>query len=163
MGSLTSDLMDENPGTMQSCEVQFRQFGGLATFHGPIRTVSCRDDTVLVKQVLNEPGNGQVLVIDGGGSLYSALMGDLTAGGAADRGWAGIVVFGAVRDVEALASLQIGIKAIGTSPRKPQQKGAGAVDVELAFGNATFVPGQLVWSDADGVVTSALRPASHPA
>jgi regulator of ribonuclease activity A len=156
MGSITADLMDASGGAHQSCETQFRQFGGGATFEGTLRTVRCDGDTVLVKQVLAEPGGGQVLVIDGGGSLYCALMGDLTAGKAVSMGWSGIVVHGAVRDTEALRELPIGIKALGTSPRKPRQEGTGEIDADVSFGGVTFRPGRMVWSDADGLITPAL-------
>jgi regulator of ribonuclease activity A len=163
MGSLTADLMDENGAGLQSCETQFRQFGGAQTFQGTIRTVLCHDDTVLVKRVLAEPGHGQVLVIDGGGSFHSALMGDLTAAGAAERGWAGLVIFGAVRDADALGAVPLGIKALGTSPRKPQQQGVGEIDVDVSFGGVTFRPGNLLWSDADGVVTPVPGAPPEPA
>lgn len=153
MGSTTADLMDTSGGSLHSCETQFRQFGGRDQFEGRIRTVRCDGDTVLVKQVLAGPGEGQVLVIDGGGSLYCALMGDRTAAMAASNGWAGLVVHGAVRDVEALRAVPIGIKALGTNPRKPKQEGTGEIDCEVTFGGVTFRPGAMLWSDADGLVT----------
>jgi len=154
MGSTTADLMDASEGAYQSCETQLRQFGAYPAFEGRIRTVRCDGDTVLVKRVLAEPGDGQVLIIDGGGAMYSALLGDRTAAVAAERGWAGIVVFGAVRDVDALRTVPIGIKALGTNPRKPRQEGKGEVDVDVTVGGATFRVGQMVWSDSDGLITT---------
>jgi regulator of ribonuclease activity A len=148
----TADLVDEHGEALQSCDLQFRQFGGRSRFHGPIRTVECFQDNLLVKQVLSEPGAGAVLVVDGAGSLHSALVGDLIAGLARDNGWAGVVVNGAVRDVAALRDLDVGIKALGSNPRKSAKEGAGQVDVPVTFGGATFRPGRHLYSDEDGVV-----------
>lgn len=156
MGSMTADLMDASEGAYQSCETQFRQFGAHPVFEGRIRTVRCDGDTVLVKRVLAEPGDGQVLIVDGGGAMYSALLGDRTAAVAAERGWAGIVVFGAVRDADALRTVPIGIKALGTNPRKPRQEGKGEIDADVTFGGVTFRAGEMAWSDSDGLITTAL-------
>ena len=127
-------------------------FGGRRRFSGPIRTVACFQDNALVKKVLSEPGNGAVLVVDGGGSLHTALVGDLIAGLAQEHGWAGLVVNGAVRDTEALGALDLGIKALGSNPRKSAKLAAGEVDVPVRFGGATFRPGRHLYSDEDGVV-----------
>jgi regulator of ribonuclease activity A len=148
----TADLVDEHGETLQSCDLQLRQFGRRRRFHGPIRTVSCFEDNALVKKVLSEPGNGAVLVVDGGGSLHTALVGDLIAGLAQDNGWAGLVVNGVVRDTEALAGLDLGIKALGSNPRKSAKLAAGQVDVAVSFGGVTFRPGEHLYSDEDGVV-----------
>ena len=118
MDVLTADLIDRHGDALQSCDLQFRQFGGRSRFSGQIRTVRCHQDNVLVRQVLSEPGEGQVLVVDGGGSLHTSLVGDIIAGLARGNGWVGLVVNGAVRDVVALAGLAIGIKALGSNPRK---------------------------------------------
>lgn len=154
MGSITADLMDDLEKRYQSCETQFRQFGGRTEFQGRIRTVRCLGDTVLVKRVLALPGDGQVLVVDGDGSLACALLGDLTAAMAASHGWSGVVVHGAVRDSEALSEVPLGIKALGTNPRKPKQEGTGEIDCPVTFGGVAFHPGEMLWSDADGVVTT---------
>jgi regulator of ribonuclease activity A len=114
--------------------------------------VACLQDNALVKQVLSEPGNAAVLVVDGQGSLHTALVGDLIAGLARDNGWAGLVVNGAVRDTEELAGLDIGIKALGSNPRKSAKLAAGQVDVPVRFGGVTFRPGEHLYSDEDGVV-----------
>jgi regulator of ribonuclease activity A len=148
----TADLVDEHGEALQSCDLQLRQFGGRRRFHGPIRTVACLQDNALVKTVLSEPGNAAVLVVDGQGSLHTALVGDLIAGLARDNGWAGLVVNGAVRDTEELAGLDIGIKALGSNPRKSAKLAAGQVDVPVRFGGVTFRPGQHLYSDEDGVV-----------
>lgn len=147
----TSDVFDANPGAA-SCETQLRQFGGVRTFSGVVSTVRCLEDNVLLKQLLSEPGEGRVLVVDGGGSYRCALLGDSIGGMAVANGWAGIVVNGCVRDVAALAELPIGIKALGTNPRPSAKAGDGAVDVPLAFGGAEFRPGAVVHADDDGVI-----------
>ena len=148
----TADLVDEHGEALQSCDLQLRQFGGCRRFHGTIRTVACFQDNALVKKILSQPGDGAVLVVDGQGSLHTALVGDLIAGLAQANGWAGLVLNGAIRDVEALAALDIGIKALGSNPRKSAKLGAGQVDVPVAFGGVTFRPGAHLYSDEDGVV-----------
>ena len=147
----TSDLYDANPGAV-TCETQFRQFGGVRTFSGRIATVRCLEDNVLVKQRCAEPGDGRVLVVDGGGSFRCALVGDAVAGLALEHGWAGLVLNACVRDVEAIAELPIGIKALGTNPKPSGKAGAGDVDVPVTFGGAEFTPGAMLYSDEDGLV-----------
>ncbi|MDB6126386.1 MAG: rraA [Verrucomicrobia bacterium] len=153
----TADLMDRDEPSLQSCSVQFRQFGAKQHFHGQIRTISTREDNALVKQVLSTPGNGAVLVVDGGGSLRTALVGDVIADLAFTNGWGGLILHGAVRDAAALGNIEIGIKALGTNPRKSAKKATGSVDVAVTFGDVTFTPGHWLYADNDGVVTSAQR------
>ncbi len=148
----TADLWDANRDTAIVCELQLRQFGGIASFSGEIATVRCLEDNVLLKQRVGEPGDGRVLVVDGGGSLHCALLGDSIARLALENGWAGLVINGCVRDVDALGRLSIGIKALGSNPRPSGKDGAGEVDVPVSFGSATFVPGALLHSDVDGIV-----------
>jgi regulator of ribonuclease activity A len=155
MNFLTADLVDAHGDLLQSCEIQFRQFGGRRNFHGPVRTIQTREDNALIKRLLTGPGNGAVLVVDGGGSLRTALMGDMIAGAALKNGWAGVVIWGAVRDVTALGELELGIKALGSNPRKSAKAGTGLGDVPVSFGGATFTPGSWVYSDEDGLVVSA--------
>lgn len=148
----TSDLWDAHRDDAIVCELQLHQFGGVAAFSGEIATVRCLEDNILVKQRVGEPGNGRVLVVDGGGSLRCALVGDNVAGLALENGWTGLVINGCVRDVEALAALPIGIKALGTSPRPSRKDGNGEIEVPVGFGSATFTPGALLYSDADGII-----------
>ena len=152
----TSDLWDAHSDEAIVCELQLRQFGGVTAFSGEIATVRCLEDNVLVKQRVAEPGNGRVLVVDGGGSLRCALVGDNVAGLALENGWAGLVINGCVRDVEALATLAIGIKALGSNPRPSGKDGAGELDVPVSFGGATFTPGATLYSDADGILVLPL-------
>jgi regulator of ribonuclease activity A len=151
----TADLVDSIGADVRSCDVQFGQFGGRPEFAGPITTVRCFQDNALLKSVLSEPGAGGVLVVDGAGSLHTALVGDVIAELARSNGWAGLVINGAVRDAAALRGMGIGIKALGTNPRKSTKTGAGERDVELALGGVTFVPGQIAYSDDDGIVVVA--------
>jgi regulator of ribonuclease activity A len=156
----TADLYDEFGEELQSCDLQFRQFGRRTAFSGPAVTVRCQDDNVLLKAVLSEPGENRVLVVDGGGSLHTALIGDLIAGLAVANGWAGLVINGAVRDVAALRALDLGIKALGSNPRKSAKTGAGERDVPVSFGGVTIRPDDLVTSDDDGIVVRAAAPRS---
>lgn len=148
----TADLYDEHGETLQSCDTQFTQYGGRTSFSGRIVTVRCFQDNGLLKAVLNEPGAGQVLVIDGGASLHTALMGDMIAGAGVGNSWAGVVINGAVRDTAILRTLDFGVKALGSNPRKSGKTGAGERDVPVEFGGVTFTPGALLFSDSDGVV-----------
>ncbi|MFC8374022.1 MULTISPECIES: ribonuclease E activity regulator RraA [unclassified Streptomyces] len=148
----TADLVDQYGTELRVCDLQFRQFGAHRSFAGPVRTVSCHEDNGLLRDLLRTPGDGAVLVVDGGGSLRTALVGDLIAGAAQDNGWAGLVLHGAVRDSAALAGLRLGVKALGTVPRKSAKDSAGAVDVPVTFGGLTFRPGDVLHADDDGIV-----------
>ncbi|MEZ0363554.1 ribonuclease E activity regulator RraA [Mycobacterium sp. pUA109] len=148
----TADLVDDIGADVRSCDLQFTQYGGREEFAGPIHTVRCFQDNALLKSVLSEPGGGAVLVIDGAGSLHTALVGDVIAELARSNGWAGLIVHGAVRDAATLRTLDIGIKALGTNPRKSTKTGAGDRDVVVELGGVTFVPGEIAYSDHDGIV-----------
>ena len=147
----TADVVDAHPDA-QVCELVLHQFGGVVSFVGPISTVRCYEDNVVLKRHLGEAGDGRVLVVDGGGSRRVALLGDMVAGLAERNGWAGLVLNACVRDVAALRLLTVGIKALGTSPRPSGKTGAGEVDVPVEFGGITFRPGAMLSSDDDGVV-----------
>lgn len=150
--ALTADLYDQHQEALACCDTQFRQFGGRRQFQGSVVTVSSHEDNALLKKIVDEPGDGRVIVVDGGGSVHCAMLGDNMAARAASNGWAGIIINGAVRDAQALASIDLGIKALGTNPRRSHKHGAGAVNVTIAFGGAVFAPGCVVASDDDGLV-----------
>jgi regulator of ribonuclease activity A len=150
----TADLYDEHGEALQSCSVQFRHYGGRTSFSGVVSTVRCHRDNALVKAVLAEPAEGRVLVVDGGASLESALMGDLVAARAVENGWAGVVIHGAVRDVAELRGLPLGAMALGSNPRKSAKEGVGDRDVTVSFGGVDFVPGQKLWADEDGILVT---------
>lgn len=156
----TADLVDDIGPDVRSCDVQFRQFGARTQFAGPITTVRCSHDNALLKSILSTPGDGGVLVVDGGASLHTALVGDLIAELARSNEWAGLIVHGAVRDAAALRDMEIGIKALGTNPRKSEKTGAGERDVVLSFGGVEFVPGDIAYSDDDGIVIVAAANSS---
>lgn len=148
----TADLSDENEGRAQVLRLQMRDLGGRRAFSGPIRTVRCHEDNSKVKAMLATPGNGAVLVVDGGGSLNCALVGDLIAQSAVDQGWAGVIVNGAVRDASVLATLDLGVKALGTMPLRSVRRDLGESDGVVAFGGVIFTPGDRLFADTDGVL-----------
>lgn len=148
----TADLVDDIGPDVRSCDLQLRQFGGRPAFAGRISTVRCFQDNALLKSVLCEPGGGGILVVDGAGSLHAALVGDVIAELGRSNGWSGLIINGAVRDASTLRTLDIGIKALGTNPRKSTKSGEGERDVPVTFGGVTFVPGEIGHSDDDGIV-----------
>lgn len=148
----TADLYDLHGESLQSLSLQLRSFGAITQFEGPIRTVRCFQDNALVKHLLATPGDGAVLVIDGAGSLQTALMGDMIAQSAVDAGWAGVVIHGCVRDSVALASMALGVAALGTNPRKSAKEGVGELDVPVEFGGVVFRPGARLYADEDGIL-----------
>jgi regulator of ribonuclease activity A len=153
----TADLIDEYGAELAGCETQFRSYGSRVRFAGAVETVRCLEDNVLLKEVLATPGSGRVLVVDGGGSLRTALMGDMIAASAVANGWAGVVINGAVRDVAALRALDLGVKALGSNPRKSAKEGTGEAGVPVGFGGVEFRPGAWLYSDEDGIVLAPRR------
>jgi regulator of ribonuclease activity A len=154
MSTATTDLSDACPQA-QVCEPGFGDFGGRAAFFGPIRTLKIFEDNALVRSLLEQPGNGCVLVVDGGGSRRCALVGGNLGVLAVKNGWAGIVVNGCVRDSAELAAQPLGIKALAIHPRK-SEKGlhSGHIDRSVQFAGVTFVPGAWLYADADGIVVA---------
>lgn len=152
MSVATADLYDELEESIQSLPTQLRPFGRRAAFDGPIRTIRCLEDNARVKATLATPGDGAVLVVDGGASLQTALMGDMIAESAVANGWAGVVINGAIRDSVAINGLDLGVKALGTNPRKSGKSGSGESDVTLEFGGVTFRVGAHLYSDEDGIL-----------
>ncbi|MDR6504391.1 ribonuclease E activity regulator RraA [Arthrobacter oryzae] len=148
----TADLYDERGEELDSFALQFQSLGGLTHFSGPVRTIRCFEDNALVKSTLGTPGGGAVLVVDGAGSVRTALMGDMIAASAVANGWAGVVINGAVRDREVLADLPLGVKALGSNPRKSAKEGAGETDVDLEIDGVTVRPGAMIWCDPDGIL-----------
>jgi regulator of ribonuclease activity A len=147
----TADVLDEYGDRAAVCLTAFRSFGAPA-FSGRIATVRCFEDNVLVRSAASEPGEGRVLVVDGGGSLRCALLGDNIAAIALAHGWAGVVINGCVRDSAELDALGLGVKALGTNPRPSHKGGEGKTGFAVEFGEVTFVPGALLYADEDGVV-----------
>ena len=149
----TADLSDERGDELASLSsLQVLNLGGRAQVSGPVRTVRCFQDNALLKSILSTPGDGAVLVVDGGGSLETALIGDIIGDLAVANGWAGVVVNGAVRDRVALASLDLGVRALGTNPRRGTRTGAGEADAVVRIAGVDVRPGVMLWSDEDGIV-----------
>jgi regulator of ribonuclease activity A len=130
----------------------FRNFGARRAFGGPISTIKCHEDNSLVAAAVEEPGAGRVLVVDGGGSDRCALLGDNLARKAAAQGWAGIVVYGAVRDVQDFPEIDLGIQALFAHPRKSVKKGIGEREVAVTFAGATLAPGAYLYADDNGII-----------
>ncbi|GAB1257415.1 ribonuclease E activity regulator RraA [Aurantivibrio plasticivorans] len=150
----TPDLCDDNPELVRVCEPMFATFGGKESFSGKIVTIKCFEDNSLVKENASKPGDGQVMVVDGGGSLRKALLGDMIAEEAVKNGWAGLVIYGCVRDVDALEQLDLGVQALAAIPLKTEKRGIGDLNVPVTFGGVTFTPGEYVYADNNGVIVS---------
>lgn len=155
MSLATTDLCDAHGENVRVVSTQFRDFGARRHFAGTIATVKVYEDNVLVRAALEEDGKGRVLVVDGGASLRYALVGDIIAALAHSNGWAGIIIYGAIRDSEAIGAIDIGVKALGTCPRRSAKHGTGQRDVAISFGDVTFTPGEWLAADADGIVVAA--------
>ncbi len=153
----TADLHDEHEGKVQVANVLMQGYGLKKRFSGPISTVKCFEDNSRVRAALEEQGKGCVLVIDGGASIRCALVGDMMAELAMKHGWEGLVVYGCIRDSAVISKLDIGIKALGTNPRRSVKKGVGERDIALNFGDTTFTPGDWLYSDEDGLLLSPLK------
>lgn len=150
----TADLCDSHEERVRVVEPMFRSFGGRPAFGGPIATLKVFEDNSLVRSALEGPGEGRVLVVDGGGSTRCALVGDKLALLGVKNGWAGVIVYGCIRDAKAIGVMDLGVFALGTHPKKSIKKGAGERDIAVSFGGVTFAPGQYVYADEDGVIVS---------
>ena len=150
----TADLHDEHEGKVQVANVLMQGYGLKTRFSGPISTVRCFEDNSRVRAALEEQGKGCVLVVDGGASIRCALVGDKLAEMGMKNGWAGMVVYGCIRDSAVISKLDIGIKALGTNPRRSVKKGVGERDIPLDFADVTFAPGEWLYADEDGILVS---------
>jgi len=152
----TCDLCDahrsDTDGAFRVLPPVFRDFGAITTFAGPVSTVKCYEDNTLVKAALDEPGHGRVLVVDGAGSLRRALVGGNIAAAAANNGWAGVVVYGAVRDVAEMAACQVGLRALALVPLPTEKRNQGERDVAVRIEGVWVSPGDQLYADADGIV-----------
>lgn len=153
----TADLYDIYEEKLKVSEPIFCSYGGQVSFHGPIVTVKCLEDNSLVRDQVNQPGQGQVLVVDGGGSLRCALLGDQLAQKAVDNDWAGVLIFGCIRDSVDISSMPLGVFALATNPRKSVKKGVGEFGCAVTFGGITFRPSEWLYADEDGVVVLSKR------
>ncbi|RMT84200.1 ribonuclease E activity regulator RraA [Pseudomonas viridiflava] len=154
MHYLTPDLCDAYPELVQVVEPMFSNFGGRDSFGGQVVTLKCFEDNSLVKEQIELDGKGKVLVVDGGGSLRCALLGDMVADKASKNGWEGLLIYGCVRDVDMLAQTDLGVQALASHPRKSEKRGIGELNVPLTFGGVTFKPGDYLYADNNGVIIS---------
>ncbi|TLX60097.1 putative 4-hydroxy-4-methyl-2-oxoglutarate aldolase [Stutzerimonas nosocomialis] len=154
MQYVTPDLCDAYPDLVQVVEPMFSNFGGRDSFGGEIVTVKCFEDNSRVKEQVELDGTGKVMVVDGGGSLRHALLGDMLAEKAARNGWEGIIIYGCIRDVDVIAQTELGVQALATHPRKSEKRGLGDLNVPVTFCGVTFRQGEYVYADNNGILVS---------
>ena len=161
MSYQTADLCDKYENDLRICAPMFRSYGGRRSFHGPISTLKLFEDNSLVRKALESSGEGRVLVIDGGGSMRRALVGDQIAQLGVANGWSGVIVYGCIRDSAAIGEMDIGMFALGTHPLKTLKRNVGEADIPVSFGGIEFRPGDFLYADDDGVIVSTreLAPA----
>ncbi len=155
MSLLTTDLCDNHPDKVRVAEpLTFKDYGGAKLFHGQIETVKCFEDNSLVRKALEQNGEGKVLVVDGGGSMRCALLGDMLGELGVKNKWNGIVIYGCIRDSAAMATLQLGVKALATIPLKSNKRNEGQQNIPVRFAGVDFVPGEFLYADEDGIIVS---------
>ncbi|PLS23444.1 ribonuclease E activity regulator RraA [Neptunicoccus cionae] len=150
----TADLFDAHPDLLQTCDVQFRSFGKHMCFSGDCVTVAVFEDHRPVLEILETKGEGRVLVVDGKGSLRVGVLGDRLADIAANNGWAGIVINGAVRDSSGIDALEIGVKALGTTARRGPAPNPSSSGIPVVIGGATVISGNWIYADRDCVIVA---------
>ncbi|TVP89083.1 MAG: putative 4-hydroxy-4-methyl-2-oxoglutarate aldolase [Pseudomonadaceae bacterium] len=150
---VTPDLCDKYPD-VAVVEPMFSNFGGHDSFGGQIVTIKCFEDNSIVKEQVDQDGRGKVMVVDGGGSLRRAMLGDMLAEKAAKNGWEGIIIYGCVRDVDVLIQTPLGIQALASHPMKTDKRGVGDLNVAVTFAGVTFRPGEYVYADNNGIIVS---------
>ena len=150
----TADLYDKYGDDLKVALPIFKDYGAKRIFHGPISTVKAHEDNSLVRTALEEPGEGRILIVDGDESLRCAMLGDMLAKLGMENGWSGIIVFGCIRDADVITTIDIGVKALNTNPRKSLKRGLGDRDIPVSFAGITFNVGEYVYADTDGVIVS---------
>ena len=150
----TADLYDKYGDDLKVALPIFKDYGAKRIFHGPISTVKAYEDNSLVRTALEEPGEGRILIVDGDESLRCAMLGDMLAKLSMENGWSGIIVFGCIRDADVIATIDIGVKALNTNPRKSLKQGLGDRDISVSFAGITFNVGEYVYADTDGIIVS---------
>ena len=155
MKYLTPDLCDRYPDLVRVVEPIFKNYGGKSSFGGQIVTIKCHEDNSVVKVTAGTAGNGKIIVVDGGGSLRRALLGDLIAENAVQNGWEGFIIYGCIRDVDDISTMNLGVKALNINPLKTEKKGIGDLNIPVSFGGVTFKPGEYVYADSNGIIVSS--------
>lgn len=161
MLDLLPDLCDEHGDKVSILAPLFKDYGAPHTFWGQVVTVRCYEDNSRVRELLATPGTGKVLVVDGGGSLGRALMGDQVAEMAIENGWAGVIIYGAIRDAGAISGMALGVKALATSPMKTEKRGLGDIDLTVTFAGVSISSGDYIYADINGIIVSR-EALSHP-
>jgi regulator of ribonuclease activity A len=154
MQDLLPELCDRFKNLVQVAEPMFKSFGAKERFSGKIVTLQCYEDNSKVRELAAQDGTGKVLVVDGGGSLRRALLGDMLAEKAAANGWEGMVIYGCIRDVNAISNIELGVQALGVHPMKTEKRGLGDINQEVSFAGVTFVPGYYIYADNNGVLVA---------
>ena len=149
----TPDLSDEAPEVC-ALELQLVNYGQIRQFGGAVVTIKCHEDNSLVKQCVEEPGLGRVIMVDGGASMRRALLGDLLAEKAAANGWSGLIINGVIRDVDEIGRTSVGVQALGSCPIKTEKRGVGERDIDLHIGGVDIAPGDYIYADNNGVIVS---------
>jgi regulator of ribonuclease activity A len=151
------DLCDDFINELQVLEPLFSEYGDKEKFSGEIVTIKCFEDNSLVKKTLGTDGTGKVMVVDGGGSLRRALLGDMLAAMAVDNGWQGLVINGCVRDVEILKTIKLGVRALNCHPVRSEKRNEGQLNAPVAFAGANIEPGQYLYADENGIVVAKMK------
>ena len=150
----TPDLCDDYPNLVRVLDPIFTNFGGRKCFSGPALTVKCFEDNSVVKQLVGTAGQGRVMVVDAGGSMRRACLGDMLAEQASVSGWAGIVIYGCIRDVDEIIATDIGVQALGSHPMKTDKKGIGEQGIAVTFAGVTISNGDYIYADNNGILAS---------
>ena len=151
---LTDDFCDDNCDEVQAAGMDFKSYGAKPRFYGEIVTVKIFEDNQLVRDQVYADGQGKVLVVDGGSSMRRALLGDMLAAKAAENGWAGLLINGCIRDSLDMATIQLGVMALGTHPLKTVKNGIGQTNVPVSFAGLNFSPDDFIYIDEDGIIIS---------
>jgi regulator of ribonuclease activity A len=154
MQDLLPEICDQYEDAVNILEPMLGNFGAIETFYGEIVTLKAFEDNSKVREQVALDGTGKVLVVDGGGSMRHAMLGDMLAHKAAENGWSGIIINGCVRDVNAMQEIALGVQALGSHPLKTEKRGLGDINVPVVFGGVTFKPGEYVYADNNGVLVS---------
>jgi regulator of ribonuclease activity A len=150
----TADICDAYADRVQVCEPLFEAYGGITAMHGGVSTVRCFEDNSRVKEAVESPGQGRILIVDGGGSRRHALFGGNLGKAAVKNGWAGVIIYGCIRDSAELGGMKLALRALGTMPLRSEKRGEGERDMPVRFAGVTFRPGDYVYADEDGIVVA---------
>ncbi len=153
MKIILPDLCDQYPD-VEVLDLIFNNYGGKQAFGGEVVTVKCFEDNSKVKELVATNGTGKVMVVDGGGSMRAALLGDMLAEKALSNGWQGLIVYGCIRDIDIIRTLDLGVQALNIHPRKTDKRGLGDINVSVTFAGVTIKPKQYVYADNNGIILS---------